>query len=82
MTGFATTAAFRSAVNGVFDVSHDLASEFVTELGNLGLAIAGEAMKSGRHALGTVGIVGAVGVQKSMGAFKHIVVAAGVAEGV
>ncbi|MFZ1083666.1 MAG: type IV secretion system DNA-binding domain-containing protein [Terracidiphilus sp.] len=53
-------AAFRSAVNGVFGVPADLASEFVTELGQIGLAIAGEAMKSGRHALGSVGVVGAV----------------------
>lgn len=53
-------AAFRSAVNGVFGVPDDLASEFVTELGQIGLAIAGEAMKSGRHALGSVGVVGAV----------------------
>ena len=53
-------AAFRSAVNGVFGVSEDLASAFVTELGQIGLAIAGEAMKSGRHALGSIGVVGAV----------------------
>jgi DNA phosphorothioation-dependent restriction protein DptH len=53
-------AAFKSAVNGIFGVSEDLASEFVTELGQIGLAIAGEAMKSGRHALGSVGVVGAV----------------------
>lgn len=53
-------SAFRSAVNGIFGTSKDLASEFVTELGQIGLAIAGEAMKSGRNALGTVGVVGAV----------------------
>jgi len=52
--------AFRIAVNGVFNQSQNLASEFVTELGQVGLAIAGEAMKSGRHALGTIGVVGAV----------------------
>lgn len=52
--------AFRSAVNGLFGDGVDRASEFVTELGGVGLAIAGEAMKSGRHALGAVGVVGAV----------------------
>lgn len=53
-------ATFRGAVNGIFGDTHDHASTFVTELGRMGLAIAGEAMKSGRHALGTVGLVGAV----------------------
>ena len=53
-------SAFRSAVNGVFGTTDDHASTFVTELGQIGLAIAGEAMKSGRHALGSVGVVGAV----------------------
>ena len=50
---------FRSAVHGIFNSTQDLASEFVKELSKIGLAIAGEAMKSGRHALGTVGVVGA-----------------------
>jgi hypothetical protein len=53
-------AAFRSAVNGLFGDGIDHASKFVTELGEAGLAIAGEAMKSGRHALGAVGLVAAV----------------------
>jgi hypothetical protein len=52
--------AFRSAVNGLFGDNVDHASAFVTELGDAGLAIAGEAMKSGRHALGAVGMVAAV----------------------
>jgi hypothetical protein len=53
-------AAFRSEVNGLFGDGVDHASRFVTELGGAGLAIAGEAMKSGRHALGAVGLVAAV----------------------
>jgi hypothetical protein len=53
-------AAFRSEVNGLFGDGIDHASRFVTELGEAGLAIAGEAMKSGRHALGAVGLVAAV----------------------
>ncbi|MGI9459771.1 MAG: ATP-binding protein, partial [Pirellulales bacterium] len=50
--------AYRNAVNGVFDGNH--ASNFIAELGSVGLAIAGEAMKSGQHALGTIGQVAAV----------------------
>jgi len=53
-------AAFRSALGGIFPGSPRLASECISELGQIGLAIGGEAMKSGRHALGTLGVVAAV----------------------
>ncbi|AII60156.1 hypothetical protein X793_00435 [Dehalococcoides mccartyi CG4] len=50
---------FSVAVNGFFQ-EDGIASKFITELGNLGIAIGGEALKSGRHALGVIGLVGAV----------------------
>ena len=50
---------FNTAVNSIFGHSEKLAYEFVRELSQIGLAIAGEAMKSGRNALGTVSFVGA-----------------------
>lgn len=50
---------FQIAVNGFFGVE-DIASGFIVELGKIGLAIGGEALRSGRHALGVVGLVGAV----------------------
>lgn len=50
---------FTVAVNGFFN-SDDIASEFIEELGAVGIAIGGEALKSGRHALGVIGLVGAI----------------------
>lgn len=50
---------FQVAVNGFFG-RNDIAGEFIVELGRIGIAIGGEALKSGRHALGIVGLVGAV----------------------
>lgn len=50
---------FQVAVNGFFG-RDDIASSFIVELGRIGIAIGGEALKSGRHALGVVGLVGAV----------------------
>jgi len=50
---------FQVAVNGFFD-KKDIAEGFVVELGRIGIAIGGEALKSGRHALGIIGLVGAV----------------------
>ncbi|MCC6972323.1 MAG: hypothetical protein IT434_19075, partial [Phycisphaerales bacterium] len=47
------------AVNGVFG-SRDVASPLISELGHIGIAIGGEAMRSGRHALGVIGLAGAV----------------------
>ena len=46
-------------MNGFFQ-KEDLASEFIMELGKIGIAIGGEALKSGRRALGIIGLVGAV----------------------
>lgn len=67
-------AAFRNALNGKFPGSPNLATECIGELGKLGLAIGGEAMRSGRHALGTLGVVAAVrlfhGVRDQPGAFE------------
>ncbi len=50
---------FQLAVDGFFN-KDDIAREFIVELGNIGIAIGGEALKSGRHALGIIGLVGAV----------------------
>ena len=50
---------FQVAVNGFFG-RDDIAGGFVVELGRIGIAIGGEALKSGRHALGIIGLVGAV----------------------
>jgi hypothetical protein len=70
-------AAFENAINGVFSSADDYARHFVNELGAIGLAIAGEAMKSGKHALGVIGVVGAVrlflGEQENRGAFRGLV---------
>lgn len=51
--------SFQVRVNGFFQ-KEDLASEFIMELGKIGIAIGGEALKSGRRALGIIGLVGAV----------------------
>jgi DNA phosphorothioation-dependent restriction protein DptH len=50
---------FQVAVNGFFG-REDVARGFVVELGRIAIAIGGEALKSGRHALGIIGLVGAV----------------------
>jgi len=51
--------SFLVSVNGVFG-RDNVANDFIEELGKIGIAIGGEALKSGRHALGVVGLVGAV----------------------
>lgn len=51
---------FQVAVNGFFDTKEDVAGQFIVELGRIGIAIGGEALKTGRHALGIIGLVGAV----------------------
>jgi len=51
--------SFQVRVNGFFQ-KEDIASEFIMELGKIGIAIGGEALKSGRRALGIIGLVGAV----------------------
>jgi len=51
--------SFQVSVNGFFG-REDIASKFIVELGKIGIAIGGEALKSGRRALGIIGIVGAV----------------------
>jgi len=50
---------FLVAVNGFFG-REDIAGQFIAELGRIGIAIGGEALKSGRRALGIIGLVGAV----------------------
>lgn len=50
--------SFAVAVNGFFGKA--VSGEMIAELGNVGIAIGGEALKSGRHALGITGLVGAV----------------------
>lgn len=49
---------FQVAVNGFFN--KNIAGDFIVELGKIGISIGGEALKSGRHALGTIGLIGAV----------------------
>lgn len=50
---------FQVAINGFFR-RDDLAGDFIVELGRIGIAIGGEALRSGRHARGIIGLVGAV----------------------
>ena len=50
---------FQVAVNGFFG-GYEVADDFLVELGRIGIAVGGEALRSGRHALGIVGLVGAV----------------------
>ena len=50
---------FEVAVNGFFG-EREVAKSFVVELGRIGISIGGEALRSGRHALGVIGLVGAV----------------------
>ena len=38
----------------------DIAKSFIVELGKVGISIGGDALKSGRHSLGVIGLVGAV----------------------
>jgi hypothetical protein len=49
---------FEVAVNGFFG-NQSVAAEFVIELGRMGIAIGSEALRSGRHAVGALGVVGA-----------------------
>ena len=51
--------SFQVAVNGFFN-RENIAGDFIVELGKIGISIGGEALKSGRHALGTIGLIGAV----------------------
>jgi hypothetical protein len=50
---------FHVAMKAFFG-KEELGGELVVELGRIGIAIGGEALKSGRHALGTIGLIGAV----------------------
>lgn len=50
---------FQVAINGFF-LRDDIAGDFIVELGRIGIAIGGEALRSGRHARGIIGLVGAV----------------------
>ena len=65
-----TPRSFQVSVNGVFG-RDDMASGFIGELGRIGIAIGGEALKSGRHALGVVGLVGAVRLFLGLGGNGH-----------
>ncbi len=50
---------FQIAINGFFG-QENLAKDFLLELGQIGIAIGGEALRSGRQAHGVIGLVGAV----------------------
>ena len=53
--------SFQVAVNASFDRDDisNISETFITELGKIGIAIGSEALRSGRHALGIIGLVGA-----------------------
>lgn len=55
--------SFSTAVEGFFK-KEKIAHAFISELGAMGIAIGGEALKSGRHALGVLGLVGAIRLMK------------------
>ncbi len=57
---------FAAAVSGFFH-GIDVANQFINDLGAHGVAIGGEALKSGRHALGVVGLVGTMRILKGRG---------------
>ena len=57
---------FAVAVNGFFE-REDVAGKFIENLGALGIAIGGESLKSGRHALGVIGLVGTIRLLKGIG---------------
>lgn len=57
---------FNVAVNGFFG-KDDISSKFIEDLGSLGIAIGGEALKSGRHGLGVVGLTGAIRLLNGIG---------------
>lgn len=61
---------FQVAVNGFFG-RDEIAGSFIVELGRIGIAIGGEALKSGRHALGVVGLVGAVRLFQGTGSTER-----------
>lgn len=61
---------FQVAVNGFFG-RDDIAGSFIVELGRIGISIGGEALKSGRHALGVIGLVGAVRLFQGTGSAVH-----------
>lgn len=50
---------FMTAVRSFFDVSEST-GQLLTDLGSCGIAIGGESLRSGRHALGVIGLVAAV----------------------
>lgn len=58
--------SFAVIVNGFFG-REDVAKEFIENLGELGVAVGGEALKSGRRALGVVGLVGTIRLVKGIG---------------
>ena len=51
--------SFQVAVNGFFK-KNNIANDFIVDLGKNGISIGGEALRSGRHTLGVIGLVGAV----------------------
>ena len=53
--------SFQVAVNTYFGSNEikNISETFITELGKIGIAIGSEALRSGRHALGIIGLVGA-----------------------
>ena len=57
--------SFSMAVDGFFEDT-DLAEKFIVDLGKIGIAIGGEALKSGRHGLGVIGLVGAIRLANTM----------------
>jgi len=50
--------SFKKSVDGFFDMQ--VANDFIKEIGAIGIAIGGEALKSGRHTLSIIGFVGSI----------------------
>ena len=57
--------SFNMAVDGFFEQTN-LAEDFIKALGEIGIAIGGEALKSGRHGMGVIGLVGAIRLANNM----------------
>jgi len=61
--------SFVATVKSIFD-REDLASEFIMNLGKIGVAVCGESLKSGKHSIGIIGMVVAVRLFFGIGSYE------------
>ena len=61
--------SFVATVKSIFD-REDLASEFIMNLGKIGVAVCGESLKSGKHSIGIIGMVAAVRLFFGIGSYE------------